>query len=31
MLRRRDGFSVFDVPSDALLFGSDDVARALDE
>jgi hypothetical protein len=26
-----NGFPVFDVPPDAALFGSDDVARALDE
>lgn len=27
----RNGFPVFEVASDALMFGADDVARALDE
>jgi hypothetical protein len=27
----RNGFPVFEVPADAPMFGSDDVARALDE
>jgi hypothetical protein len=29
--RTRNGFPVFDVPPGTPLFGSDDVARALDE
>lgn len=27
----RNGFPLFDIPPDAPMFGSDDVARALDE
>jgi hypothetical protein len=31
MAGERNGFPLFDIPVDAPMFGSDDVARALDE